>query len=432
MWTRLGPLLAAASAALAFSAVSAGQAIATEVQCGDVITHDTTLDADLTCPRSGFENVTGIVIGADNITLDLGGHVLNGPGVGFPDDNAIDNSGHHGVTVRNGAILNFRTSVRYLHSDGGAIENVVGVIKLVDANHVTVSGISDRPSASNIELDGSRFNVIKDNSFDGDISISASDRNRISHNSPSLGIVLSNGSTRNQIRDNTIADNDYSAGIDVSFSDHNSIVGNSVLRPYRGALGIRVTDSRATVVRDNSIEWQYFGIVLQRSQRSVVERNRVSGSGPYDTGDGFCQFCVTDSDGNRLTGNHAGGTPSYGVLVGGTSTGNRLIGNVASVAALGGIVIREDTRQSVLKRNVANENCFKYLGQCYRQADSQDGIHVETPSATLTKNIANDNLDLGINAVPGVIDGGGNRASGNGNPLQCLNVVCKPIGRRGP
>jgi hypothetical protein len=39
-------------------------------------------------------------------------------------------------------------------------------------------------------------------------------------------------------------------------------------------------------------------------------------------------------------------------------------------------------------------------------------------------NTANRNHDLGIEAVPGVIDGGGNKASGNGNPAQCLNVVC--------
>jgi hypothetical protein len=28
--------------------------------------------------------------------------------------------------------------------------------------------------------------------------------------------------------------------------------------------------------------------------------------------------------------------------------------------------------------------------------------------------------------VPGVTDGGGNKARGNGNPAQCLNVTCKP------
>jgi hypothetical protein len=35
------------------------------------------------------------------------------------------------------------------------------------------------------------------------------------------------------------------------------------------------------------------------------------------------------------------------------------------------------------------------------------------------------NADLGIEAVPGVIDGGGNKAGGNRNPLQCSNVFCE-------
>ena len=32
---------------------------------------------------------------------------------------------------------------------------------------------------------------------------------------------------------------------------------------------------------------------------------------------------------------------------------------------------------------------------------------------------------LGIEAVFGVTDGGGNRAHGNGNPSQCTNVACR-------
>jgi hypothetical protein len=46
-------------------------------------------------------------------------------------------------------------------------------------------------------------------------------------------------------------------------------------------------------------------------------------------------------------------------------------------------------------------------------------------SVVLTRNMANDNGDFGIEAVPGVTDGAGNKASGNSNPLQCLNVFCR-------
>jgi hypothetical protein len=44
---------------------------------------------------------------------------------------------------------------------------------------------------------------------------------------------------------------------------------------------------------------------------------------------------------------------------------------------------------------------------------------------TIRKNTANRNGDLGIEAYDGAIDGGDNKAHGNGNPLQCLNVVCR-------
>ena len=56
-------------------AFGTGQASASHVSCGDEITADTTLDSDLVdCPGNG------IVIGADDITLDLNGHLVDGDG----------------------------------------------------------------------------------------------------------------------------------------------------------------------------------------------------------------------------------------------------------------------------------------------------------------------------------------------------------------
>ena len=57
--------------------------------------------------------------------------------------------------------------------------------------------------------------------------------------------------------------------------------------------------------------------------------------------------------------------------------------------------------------------------------NADDGIDVQSAATTLTQNTANANDDLGIEALPGVTDGGGNMASGNGNALQCTNVFCK-------
>src|SRR5215207_1793764 len=61
--------------------------------CGEVITQDTTLTADLDC---GFAD--GLVIGAAGVTLDLGGHRISTSGTG------VSNPGFADVTIRNGSI----------------------------------------------------------------------------------------------------------------------------------------------------------------------------------------------------------------------------------------------------------------------------------------------------------------------------------------
>jgi Right handed beta helix region len=62
-------------------------------------------------------------------------------------------------------------------------------------------------------------------------------------------------------------------------------------------------------------------------------------------------------------------------------------------------------------------------------ASVHDGIQLTGPStgletSTLTGNVANRNGDWGIQTVVGTNDGGHNRASGNGEPGQCLNIAC--------
>ena len=67
--------LCAAFAVVALLLPGSGQALVSQVSCGATITTDTQLDSDLAnCPSNG------IVIGADNITLDLNGHTVSGDG----------------------------------------------------------------------------------------------------------------------------------------------------------------------------------------------------------------------------------------------------------------------------------------------------------------------------------------------------------------
>jgi hypothetical protein len=84
---------------------------------------------------------------------------------------------------------------------------------------------------------------------------------------------------------------------------------------------------------------------------------------------------------------------------------------VSEIDARDGIRVEPAASGTLLRANVTTRN-------------GDDGIDVESPATTITANLANDNTDLGIEAVAGVTDGGGNRASGNGNPAQCVGVAC--------
>lgn len=53
-----------------------------------------------------------------------------------------------------------------------------------------------------------------------------------------------------------------------------------------------------------------------------------------------------------------------------------------------------------------------------------DGIDVRSASTVLRQNVAIRNGALGIRAVSGIVDGGGNRAVRNGDPRRCLFVAC--------
>lgn len=61
--------------------------------CGDVLRQSVKLTADLECPGA-----TGLVIGADDVTINLDGHTLSG-------SPALNITGVNGTTIRNGSVF---------------------------------------------------------------------------------------------------------------------------------------------------------------------------------------------------------------------------------------------------------------------------------------------------------------------------------------
>jgi large repetitive protein len=361
---------------IAGEVLGAARALAGPVNCGHTITADTTLDSDLLdCPNNG------IVIGADDITLDLSGHTIGGDGQlvdpcpeGEFCDAGVLTDGHDGVTVMNGSVRDFATGVAVggarnvrlarLASSGNAFFGYL----LFDVSH---SVIRDSSGSDNPAPDGDGMGVF------------ASHGIRIVDNSFSrngLGIHVED-STNNLIRENVISDNEQ-PGIFMQ-ADRNEMRRNTC---HRNGICILVGPGSRNVIARNQARGDMGGIAVEKGRHNVIARNvvvRVDGTGIFL------------------------GVPEF--PAGGGS--NVVRSNVVKGSGGDAFQVNRKDDHSVLNHNVA------------RRAGG-DGVDVRNDSARLMNNRAFGNADLGIRAVQGVIDGGGNRASGNGDPRQCVNIAC--------
>jgi parallel beta-helix repeat protein len=368
-----------AVAATGATALGGGPApAASELSCGDTITADTTLTGDLVdCPSNG------IVIGADDITLDLDGHTVAGNGQPIkrcPRDEICDvgvvNDGHDRITVRNGSVRDFASGVFIGRARHNRVLNVssssnqfFGFVIAESARSLVRGSSGDDnpgPDGDGIGIFASRHLRILNNSFrrndlgmhvdhSTDITIEG---NRLARNAH-MGILIE--ADRNEVRGNHCARNRDHC-IVVAPGNRNLIVGN-----------------RAS--RDNA------GIAIDKGRGNVVARNVV---------------LHARRDGIRLGW--------VDPPIGGIETVVR--GNVVSDSRRDAFVVSPHDRHSVLRGNLAI-------------AAGDDGFDIGSPVAELSRNRALRNADLGIEAVPGVSDAGGNTARHNRDPRQCTHVRCR-------
>ena len=321
-------------------ALTAGQASASHVSCGDTITADTTLDSDLVdCPSNG------ILIGADDITLDLNGHTIDGDDEPFepcpkdePCDLGVLNEGHDAVTVEGGTVRDFGLGVVVVRARGNRLRDIAAI----------------------------------DNAFEG-ILLFRSARAHVQGSSASRNGV---GNSR--------------PGIALIESDNNWVAGNTMSR--NGDLGLFLEASDHNLIRHNSARRNPEGGMIIEGNRNEIVRNRVVRGG--------------------------GGIQITTVGRGGTSVGNVIRRNVVRNVRPAGISVdRPPPNRTPIRRTLISRNLVV--------GSEGAGIIVGSRSTTIANNRALRNGGLGIRAIEGVIDGGGNRASGNGDPRQCVNVACR-------
>jgi parallel beta-helix repeat protein len=396
-----------AMAVVSCLAFSAGQAAASPVSCGDTITTDTKLHRDLVnCPNNG------IVIGANNIKLDLNGHRIDGNAqlVGnCPTDEFCDvgvlNEGHNGVTIEGGKVREFDLGAVVFGTtdnrlrDLCASTNSFGGVFVVDSSKTRIKNNSlDENGTSGLVFDRLRDSVIRGNSA-------------VRNGHSTLFMFRS---TDNLIEKNRFAHN--GDGIEMHESTRNRLRMNSISHSQGAAISVDL--GAANRVSKNRIDANGDGVGLFESRRNRISHNTVTGTGLFgDPESGGFGLIFDGADRNLVVGNSVTGGRGPAILVTSldsqdTSDRNVVLHNVTNSDSSDGIRVGGGAIETLIKRNLANHS-------------GDDGIDVNAAGTKVTRNTANRNHELGIEAVPGVIDGGGNKASGNGNPAQCTNVACQ-------
>ena len=400
---RLG---AAVLVAGGLTVVTGGVAQASVLHCGEVITVNTRLGSDLVnCPDNG------IVIGSGNITLDLNGHVIDGDGTPVPAcppdtacDVGVDNSaGHSHVTIKGGTIRQFDTGVLVL---GGAAGDHIQ--HLAVAHTGTVGILVNQTTRTVID-----HNVVRDPGVTA-VVVTLSAKARVASNvasgSTGYAMFLVDDSNSRIVHNRlTASEHGFAVG-----GTRNVVRGNVVTNSL-GSIDV-FDGSAATRVEFNRLSRVGDGVIVGVASGTLVARNVVNSTGGDDRGgfgvllDGSVRSTVNQNV-IRATG------PGPGIYVAHLDaptppSNNRVIRNVTTSKNADGIRVDPDATGTVLLRNLAIHS-------------GADGIDVRAPGTTVTRNTANANHDLGIAAVPGVLDGGGNRAAGNGNPAQCTNIACR-------
>lgn len=221
--------------------------------CGRVITATATLGADV-----GPCAATGLRIGADNVTLDLGGHRVFGfPGPSGPAGAAVGIvvAGHTGVTVRNGTVSGFDAGIAVT---GGGQNALTG---LTVTDNIGPDDVFSSLYGDGIFVEDSRANKVTGNT--------------VRHNGVFDGIgIYGPGSNDNVVQNNLVEDN--VGPTDGGQSGQGIIVnGSTASGTATAASGTQISGN---VVRGNGSG----GISNINHVNGAILNNTVEGNGLYN------------------------------------------------------------------------------------------------------------------------------------------------------
>ena len=316
------------------------------VNCGEVITKNTTLLRDGgPCPGNC------IIIGADNITLNLNGHTVSGtPGIGdgnaagirLPFRTGVTVTGHPGNSGKTGTVTGFDAGVFINGGSGNLVENLVVRDKIgLGGDALLSDGIALFHSANNRIIN-----------------------NRVSRNGPFDGIgVLGVDSNDNLLQGNTVEETVGDASGNDLAGEGTGIILNNFLdefaSPRRGT-PIFNNHVLSNVVRRNSnsgisnvthVGGRIEGNIGEDNGAlgEVCERNRLRDGtlGPV-----VCRPAAAPSNGIGVTTGPGAATKDTRMLI----TNNQVTGNTGDGIAIGAFQFARHAFRNEITGNVATGN----------------------------------------------------------------------------
>lgn len=323
----------------------------TRVHCGQTITTSVTVTNDLTCSGNG------LLVDADNVTIDLAGHVLRGDGTGvgvtitsqYPDVLTGD-------TVRDGTIRGFGSAVSLEAVSSTVLDDLTmtdngrgtsGQVIATDADAYVVnlqvlrSRITGNVGYSVVAGERVRGIIVADTVieglktyvydndgpvFDRDVFKNAplttlnTPRSTVTHSRFIHSPVLATGTFPGDVyQDDVFTGADVALNISEMFSEHvtdNVFAGNRI-----GVwLGNPFTINNDSVTGNLFLDNKAVGVLVDSAFRGPMN---VTVSGNIGIGNGRAPAGTTDSGGNPV----AGAIHIYGPTSGPTVTDNRTVHN---------------------------------------------------------------------------------------------------------
>jgi hypothetical protein len=283
------------------------------VACGQVITQSTTLGADVG-PCDG----AGIRVGADGITLSLGGHsVLGNFDQGKGGEHVgIDLTGRTGVTVTRGRVAGFEAGVVIDGGGGNAIRNLT-VEDNVGPQNLLFAGLGD-----GIAVFTSGHNTIANNV--------------IRRNGHFDGVAMLGAGTDHNVFENNVVQANFGAGEDLAVGSGFGVIFNAFLSFPSPTPSVSLVGN---VVRGNSVIGNdTSGITSINNINGVIQNNSAvnNGRGPTAQDSGYGSGIdlehrptATTQTNMLIQGNRAHGNGVSGIRLGLNSLANRVLGNDA-------------------------------------------------------------------------------------------------------